>query len=155
MHVINDFLGYVWSLPLRSKGDAASVLQLWHKHVTTQTDLSLKCLVTNNGELISKSMQDWCQSLGIEHIVTMPYTLAQNGHAEHDHRTIFGKACAMCLTCNAPPSFWDKFCTTAAYLTNFTPTPALNHKTAYEAWFGCRPSISHLCKIGCHAFALI
>jgi hypothetical protein len=32
MHVIDNFSGYVWSLPLRSKGDAASVFQLWHKH---------------------------------------------------------------------------------------------------------------------------
>ena len=28
MHVIDDFSGYVWSLPLKSKGDTASVLQL-------------------------------------------------------------------------------------------------------------------------------
>jgi len=61
----------------------------------------------------------------------------------------------MHLVCNAPPSFWDKFCATAAYLTNFTPTPSLNHKTAYEAWFSRQPSLSHLCEIGCWAFALI
>jgi hypothetical protein len=61
----------------------------------------------------------------------------------------------MRLACNAPPSFWDEFCATAAYLTNFTPTPTLGHKTAYEAWFGCRPSLSHLREIGCRAFALI
>jgi len=79
MHVIDDFSGYVWSLPLRSKGDASSVFQLWHKHVTTQTDLPLKCLVTDNGELVSKSMHEWCQSLGINHTITAPYTSAQNG----------------------------------------------------------------------------
>ena len=79
MHIINDFSGYVWSLPLRSKGDAASVFQLWHKHVTTQTNLPLKNLVTNNGELVSKSMQEWCHSLEIDHTVTVPYTSAQNG----------------------------------------------------------------------------
>jgi hypothetical protein len=155
MHVIDDFSGYVWSLPLRSKGDAASVFQLWHKHVTTQTDLPLKNLVTNNGKLISKSMEIWCQSLGIAHTVTAPYTSAQNGRVECVHRTILGKARAMRLACNAPPSFWDKFCATAAYLMNFTPTPTLEHKTAYEAWFGCRLSISHLREIGCCAFALI
>src|SRR6266851_1770044 len=81
------------------------MLQLWHKHVTTQTGLPLKTLVTNNGELISKSMKEWCLLLSIDHIVTAPYTLAQNGHAEHAHCTILGKAWAMCLTCNALPSF--------------------------------------------------
>jgi histone deacetylase 1/2 len=155
MHVIDDFSGYIWGLPLRSKGDAASVFQLWHKHVTTQTDLPLKCLVTNNGELVSKSMREWCDSLGIDHIVTAPYTLAQNGRAERVHRTILGKARTMCLACNVPPSFWDEFCTTAAYLTNFMPTPTLNNKTTYEAWFSRRPLLSHLCEIGCRVFALI
>jgi hypothetical protein len=58
MHIINDFSSYIWSLPLRSKGDAASVLQLWHKHVITLTGLPLKILVTNNGELISKCMKE-------------------------------------------------------------------------------------------------
>ncbi len=28
MHVIDDFSGYVWSLPLRSKRDAAFIFQL-------------------------------------------------------------------------------------------------------------------------------
>ena len=155
MHVINNFSGYIWSLPLRTKGDAASVFQLWHKHVTTQTDLPLKSLVTDNGELVSKSMREWCDSLGINHVVTTPYTSAQNGRAEHIHRTILGKAWAMRLACNTPPSFWDEFCATATYLTNFMPMLTLNHKTAYEAWFGRRPSLSHLPEIGCRAFALI
>jgi transposase InsO family protein len=97
MHVIDDFSSYVWSLPLRSKGDASSVFQLWHKHVTTQTNLPLKCLVTDNGELVSKSMHEWCQSLGINHTVTAPYTSAQNGRAKRVHRTVLGKARAMRL----------------------------------------------------------
>jgi hypothetical protein len=61
----------------------------------------------------------------------------------------------MHLMCNAPPSMWDEFCTTAAYLTNFTATPTLNHKMAYELWFDCWPSLSHLREIRCHAFMLI
>jgi hypothetical protein len=100
-------------------------------------------------------MKDWCLLLGIEHVVTAPHTSAQNGRAEHVHRTILGKACAMCLACHAPTSLWDEFCTTAAYHTNFTTTPTLGHKTAYELWFRHRPSLSHLQEIGCTAFALI
>ena len=133
MHVIDDFLGYIWSLPLRSKGDMASMLQLWHKHVTAQTGLSLKTLITDNGELISKSMKEWCLSLSIDYLVTTPYISAQNGCTKHAHCTILGKAQAMRLVYNAPPSFWDEFCAMAAYLTNFTSTPALGHKTAYKA----------------------
>jgi transposase InsO family protein len=92
MHIIDDFSSYIWSLPLRSKEDVASVFQLWHKHVTTQTGLPLKVLITDNGELVSKSMKEWCLSLGINHIVTAPHTSAQNGHAKRVHRTILRKA---------------------------------------------------------------
>jgi transposase InsO family protein len=82
MNIIDDFSGYVWSLPLQSKGDTASLLQLWHKHVTTQSGLPLKSLITDNGKLVSNSIRDWCASLGITHIVTAPYTSAQNGCTE-------------------------------------------------------------------------
>jgi hypothetical protein len=57
MHIINDFSSYIWSLSLRSKGDVASMLQLWHKHVTMQTGLPLEVLITDNGELVSKSIK--------------------------------------------------------------------------------------------------
>jgi hypothetical protein len=59
MNVIDDFSSYVWSLPLKSKEEAASVLQLWHRTVKNQSGHKLKILVSDNGELISKSMQDW------------------------------------------------------------------------------------------------
>jgi len=131
------------------------MLQLWHKHVTIQTGLPLKVLITNNRKLVSKSIKEWCLSLGINHIVTAPHTSAQNGHAEHIHCTILEKAHVMCLICNAPTSLWDKFCVTTMYLTNFTTTPTLNHKTVYELWFSHRPSLSHLHEIGCRAFMLI
>src|SRR5216683_6607254 len=79
----------------------------------------------------------------------------QNGHAEHVHQMILRKARVMRLACNAPPSLWDEFCVTVVYLTNLTATPTLGKKTPYELWYGCRPSLSHLCEIRCRAFSLI
>ena len=43
----------------------------------------------------------------------------------------------------------------ATYLTNFTGASANNGKTPYELWYGHKPSLSHLCEIGCCMFALI
>ena len=85
MNVIDDFLSYVWSLPLRSKEEAASVLQLWHRMVKNQSGHKLKILVSNNGKLISKLMQDWASLYGIDHQWTAPYTSAHNGHTECLH----------------------------------------------------------------------
>jgi transposase InsO family protein len=155
MNIIDDFSGYVWSVPLRSKSDASSALQTWHKAVTVQTGDSLRILVTDNGELVSKSMKDWCNSLGIDHQLTAPYTSAQNGRAERLHRTLLGKARSMRIACDAPGNLWDEFCSTAAYLTCLTAATANKGRTPYELWFGRVPSLSHLREIGCKAFALI
>jgi hypothetical protein len=155
MNVIEDFSSYVWSLPLRNKAEAATVLQHWHRAVENQSGNRLKILVTDNGELVSKVMEAWCSRFGIDHQLTAPYTSAQNGRAERLHRTILNKARAMRLSCNAPLSLWDEFCATSAYLTNLTPTSSLQLRTPFELWFGRKPSLNHLRKIGCRAFALI
>ena len=154
MNLIDDFSGYVWSIPLRSKSDASHAFQSWHKAVTVQSGQTLRIIVSDNGELISKSMADWCQSLGIDHQRTAPYMSAQNGRVERVHRTIHGKARAMRLSCNAPSSLWDEFFLTAAYLTNLTAAMANRRRTPYELWFGKIPSLSHLREIGCRAFSL-
>jgi hypothetical protein len=52
---------------LRNKEEVASILQLWHRAVENQSGHRLKILVSDNGELISKSMQDWASLHGIDH----------------------------------------------------------------------------------------
>ena len=154
MNMIDDFSGYVWTVSLRSKADACSAFQIWHKAVTVQTGHQIRTLVTDNGELISNAMTDFCRSEGIDHLTTAPYTSTQNGRAERLHRTILAKACTMRIACNAPAFLWDEFCSTAAYLNNFTAATANLGRTPYELWFDRKPSLSHLREIGCHAFAL-
>jgi transposase InsO family protein len=154
MNVIDDFSGYVWTIPLRSKAEAFSAIRTWHKAVTVQTGEILRILVTDNGELVSNATRDWCQIEGIDHQLTAPHTSAQNGRAERLHRTILGKARAMRLACNAPGFLWDEFCATAAYLTNLTAATANKGRTPYELWFDRTPSLSHLREIGCRAFCL-
>ena len=155
MNVIDDYTSYVWSFPLKLKSDAAHTLQRWHRAVVNQSGHTLKVIVTDNGELVSAKMDQWCSDLGIDHQRTAPYTSAQNGRAERLHRTILGRARSMRLACNAPASLWDEFCTTAAYLTNLTASSSIAGKTPHEIWFGTAPSLSHLCEIGCRAFSLI
>jgi hypothetical protein len=137
MNIINDFSGYVWTLPLQSKADTCSAFQTWHKAVTVQTGDKLRILVTDNGELVSKSMHNFCLSEGINHQLTAPYMSAHNGRAECLHRTILRKAQTMQIACNAPGFLWDEFCSTAAYLTTLTVANANLGWTPYELWFGC------------------
>ena len=88
INVIDDYLSYIWSLPLKTKSDASSILCGWHRAVENQSGHKLKVLMTDNSELVSKSMSDWCTQHGIEHQLTAPYTSAQNGRTEHLHCTI-------------------------------------------------------------------
>ena len=67
MNVIDNFSSYVWTIPLKSKGDAAPSLQNWHHSVKNQLGHRLKILVTDNGKLVSNSMVDWCAKFGIDH----------------------------------------------------------------------------------------
>jgi transposase InsO family protein len=155
MNVIDDFSSYVWSLPLKSKSNAGPVLQSWLRAVENQSGHRLKILVSDNGELVSRSTHEWCSLLGIEHQKTAPYTSAHNGRAERLHRTLLDKARAMRLACNAPLNLWDEFCATSAYLTNLTASSSLQGCTPSELWFQRVPALSHLREIGCRAFALI
>ena len=67
MNLIDDYSSFVWLLPLKSKDEASQVLQNWHHAVENQCGEKLKILVTDNGELISNSMSNWCSERGIEH----------------------------------------------------------------------------------------
>ena len=154
MNLIDDFSGYVWTVPLRSKASAFHAIQIWHKAVTVQTGETLRILISDNGELASNSMREWCQTEGIDHQLTAPYTSAHNGRAERLHRTILNKARTMRLACNAPGFLWDEFCATAAYLTNLTGAKANLGRTPFELWFDRKPSLSHLREIGCRTFCL-
>jgi hypothetical protein len=136
LNMINDFSGYVWSVPLRSKADTCAAFQTWHKSVTIQSGDILRILVTDNGKLVSKAMTAFCDLHGIDHQLTAPYMSAQNSHAKHLHRTLAGKARTMCLAFNTPAFLWDEFFTTAAYLTNLTAATANKGHTPYELWFG-------------------
>ena len=155
MNIIDDFSSYVWTIPLRGKDGASQALQVWHRLVENRSGEKLKILVTDNGELVSQSVADWCADSGIEHQLTAPYTSAQNGRAERLHRTLMNKTRTMRLACNAPTFLWDEFSLTAAYLTNLTASSSIGGKTPFELWYGHKPSLSHLREIGCRAYALI
>ena len=155
MNVIDNYSGFVWSLPLWSKSEASIVLK--HRLTAVEKRMShrLKCLITDNGELSSLQIQDLCAECGILHLFTAPYMSAQNGCAESLHHTIMDHACATRISCNAPPDMWDKFCATAAYLHNLTGTSTNNGKFPYQLWHSKEPPLLHLHEIGCHAFSLI
>src|SRR6185312_13646492 len=52
--------------------------------------------------------------------------------------------------------FWEEAARTAVYLRNRSPTKALpNHMTPYEALKSVKPSLNHLRRFGCKAYAVV
>ncbi|KAG8502831.1 hypothetical protein CXB51_000478 [Gossypium anomalum] len=51
--------------------------------------------------------------------------------------------------------FWAEAVNTSVYLLNKLPTRAVKDKTPFEAWYGFKPSVSHLKVFGCMCYALI
>ena len=42
-----------------------------------------------------------------------------------------------------PATFWGEAVVTAVYILNRSPTKALDGRTPYEAWHGCKPAVFH------------
>lgn len=53
-----------------------------------------------------------------------------------------------------PKLFWAEAVATFVYLLNISPTKAIIDRTAYEAWKGRKPQVSHLKVFSCIAHAL-
>jgi hypothetical protein len=53
-----------------------------------------------------------------------------------------------------PAVFWEEAVVTAVYILNNSPAKALNGRTLYEAWHGCKSAVSHLRVFGYLVFAM-
>ena len=97
MNIIDDCLSYHWTRLLKTKAKALQALRDWLLAAENQSGEKLCYLVTENGELRSNKIAQWCSECGIIHQFTTPYTSAQNGRIERLHRTLMNKARAMHL----------------------------------------------------------
>jgi hypothetical protein len=65
---------------------------------------------------------------------------------------VVGMARALLKQRGMPAIFWGDAVVTTVYILNRSPTKALNGRTPYEAWHGCKPAVSHLRVFGCLTF---
>ena len=68
---------------------------------------------------------------------------------ERQNQTVIGMARSMMKAKKVPVEFWGEAVTTAVFILNHAPTKALKGKTLFEAWHGCKPSMSFLRTFGC------
>jgi transposase InsO family protein len=156
LNFIDDHSRQTWTYLLAKKSDALNAFTEWQTLVERQSGCTVKKFITDNGrEYTSKLYEKYLLSHGIQHLLTAPYSSAENGVVERSHRTLMSRERSIRSDANLPPSLWGECILTAVYLKNRMPTKALEDKTPYEVWTGHKPDLSHLREIGCRAFILI
>ena len=145
-----------WVYPLKRKSDAYVIFRQWKPLVENETgECSMLFRTDNGGEYTSDAFVEYLQNEGIHHQTTTPHTSAENGKSECLHRTIMNHACAIQCDSNLPPNMWREAMKAASHLKNRTPTRTLEDKTPFEMWYGERPDVSHLRKLGCKVWVHI
>ena len=152
----DDLTRMSWVYFLSLKSDALEMFKKFKAYVEKQSGCVIKKLRTDNGgEFCSNDFDAFCEEFGIYKQLTAPYTPEQNDVAERKNRTVVEMARSMLKAKNLPNQFWAEVVATPIYLRNISPTKAVQNQTPYEAWYGVKPSVSHLKVFGCISYALI
>jgi hypothetical protein len=123
---------------------AAAEVECGHKLCVLRTD--------NGGEFMAVEFASYSADEGVQRHYSAPYSPQQNGIVERRNQTVVGMARALLKQRRMPAVFWGEAVVMALYILNHSPTKALNGRTPYEAWHGCKPAVSHLRVFGCLVF---
>ncbi|KAJ0589103.1 putative RNA-directed DNA polymerase [Helianthus annuus] len=124
--------------------------------VELECNRSIKVLRSDRGgEFCSQEFNSFCEQAGIQRELTVAYTPQHNGVVERKNRTVMNLARSMLHESKLPRLLWAEAVATAVYTLNRSPTKALVNQTPYEAWYGRKPSVSHLRTFGCVAYGLV
>ena len=148
----DSFTSYAEVNCIRHKSDVYQSFRRF-KVAHERPDRRIKCLhIDNGGEYLSKEFQSYLADAGIVYERTIPGTPQMNGLAERFGQTLMYRAFPILLASGLDRSLWPEMVYTANYLILRSPNAKLG-KTPYEAWYGAKPSLSHLRTIGSTAWA--
>ena len=144
-----------WVYYLKGKGheETLEAFQTCKASAEKASGLSIRHFRCDNGrgEYDNQFFTDFLKVEGIGYDPAAPNTQNQNGVSERKIRTVDEGARAMLLEASLPERFWAGAVAMAVYILNRSPTKALTGKTPFKAWFGRRPNLSHLRRLGCNA----
>ena len=153
---IDDYSRYCKVCFMKYKSEVFSKFKEFESTTTNECGCSIGTLRTDNGgEYLSKEIDSYLQSKGINHELSASYSPAQNGVAERFNQTLMESARTMMAQAELPECYWAEAVATAAYLRNGVPTRSLKSTTPYEKWFERKPDLSHIRVFGCMCYAYI
>ena len=106
----------------------------------------------NGGEFITKEWKKFLKDWGIHHETTSPDTPEQNGDAEQQNWTIFGRIWTILIDAGLPLFLFAESINYIIYTKNCHSTSALTNTTPYEVHFNKKPDILRLRPFGCKAY---
>jgi hypothetical protein len=143
----------MWVMVVGSKGEAADAIRHVQTAVEVECGRKLRVLRTDNGgEFMAAEFTSYCADEGIQGHYSALYNPQQNDVVERRSQTVVGMARALLKLRGMLAVFWGEAVVTTVYILNRSPTKALNGRTPYEAWHGCKPVVSQLRVFGCLAF---
>ncbi|WVZ76073.1 hypothetical protein U9M48_024075, partial [Paspalum notatum var. saurae] len=153
--VVDDFSRFSWVFFIEFKDEAFGFVQDLVLRLRNESHKAMRAIrIDNGGEFRNSHFENFCRDLGLEHQLSSPYTLPQNGVVERKSRTLVEMARTMLDEHRTPRRFWAEAVNTAYYIANRIFLRAFLGKTSYELWFGRQPSVKHLRAFGCRCFAL-
>ncbi|KAL0309233.1 UNVERIFIED_CONTAM: Retrovirus-related Pol polyprotein from transposon RE1 [Sesamum radiatum] len=146
-----------WVYLLNDRSQVPSIITSFYNEIHTQFSVNIRILRTDNAlEFVQKSASDFCNSKGILHQTSYPYTSQQNGVAERKHRHLLDVARTIMTHIHVPKSYWGDAILTACYLINRMPSTVLNGDTPYSCLFPNKPLFGIAPRIfGCVCFVHI
>lgn len=133
--IVDDLTRYMWVPLIRSKDEALNAFKKWQSRAKDEAGCKLKALRTDRGgEFVSNEFSCHCDSIGVKHFLTAPYSSQQNGVAKRRNRTIVEMARSLLKNKKLPDRLWGEAVATSVYLLNRASTRSVEGKTSYEGW---------------------
>jgi len=155
--IIDSASCYVWGTLVRGKDEVKSTLFSLVKQLRTTFNHSpperniVREIRTDQGELLSRAVQQWAEDNGITHTTTTGYASWQNGLVERVIRTVFTTAITILLPTRLPLWCWGYALKQAIYVYNLTPHRYLDNISPTMQLYGTQPRLNHLHPFGCKA----
>ena len=127
--VIDVYTNSIWTIPIRSRADAAKALDDFLENMANSYRTNLKCIMTIRTDgakeltqgKITEVYRKWKMQMKE---TTSPHSSYQNANAERAIRTTVTMATAMMLHAQAPKREWIYALRTATYILRRLPTTA-------------------------------
>src|SRR5882762_1916499 len=128
--ITDDATRFRWVYFLAKKSDAIIFLERWLSFIKN-LGFPTPAYMKSDNEFISKVIQNWLTTNGIQWEPSNPHSSWQNGASERSIGVVMARTRTILIDSNLPKKFWADALDTAVHLTNNLPTsvPLYNDAT--------------------------